>query len=877
MAVETAQAKLMLLDTYGLVYRAFFALPALTTTRGVPINAAYGFTQMLTKIIGDEKPTHVIAAFDKGLPHKRIEQFAQYKAHRETMPDDLRSQFALVRRILDAYAIPIVEVEGEEADDVIATLAAKATAQGAHVDIVTGDLDLLQLVDEQTTVLATRRGISDLARYDPAAVRARFDLEPGQLADYRGLKGDPSDNLPGIPGIGEKTAIKLLKSAGSLDALLADPSRAGSPKLEALVRDYGETARLCRDVSIVSRDLAVDVVWEAAAFTPPASETLYVLYRDLEFKTLLSRLEMPASQPLLLAEEKELSGSYLSFTAATDPPDFVRLSNLVAEAAMAASPAIAILDGVLGVSASVGNGFSFSLEALRYEPLRAALRRLLLAPSLRAHDAKGVFAALRRHEVSAESLADDTMVLAHLLNPARSYARLGDAVSEYLEQSLPAEAAAHADAVMQLTPVLRDRLAHRGQLALYEELELPLVTILAAMEATGIAVDLTQLTALAREVDAAVTRLQDEIYDLASETFNIGSPQQLGTILFERLRIPGGARNKTGWATGAEVLQSLARDYPICAKVLEYREVTKLKNTYIDVIPQLTDADGRLRTIFNQTSTATGRLSSTNPNLQNIPVRGELGRRIRRAFVAPSAARLLVAADYSQIELRIMAHLSGDEAMRAAFTRGDDIHDVTARGIFHLADDRTATPNQRRIAKSVNFGLLYGMSDFGLAQRLEISRDEARAMTEAYFARFPSVRDYIARNLEFGREHGYVETLLGRRRCFPDLRARNYAMRSAAEREATNAPMQGSAADLMKLAMVRVDRALRAGGFDALLLLQIHDELVLEVERSQLDPVARLLKQEMEHAVALSVPLGVTIKTGATWYDLESLALDDVA
>jgi DNA polymerase-1 len=390
-------------------------------------------------------------------------------------------------------------------------------------------------------------------------------------------------------------------------------------------------------------------------------------------------------------------------------------------------------------------------------------------------------------------------------------------------------------------------------------------------------VDLTQLTALAAEVDAAIVRLQSEIYDLAAETFNIASPQQLGTILFERLRIPGGVRNKTGWATGAEVLQSLARDYSICAKVLEFREVTKLKNTYIDVIPALTDADGRLRTIFNQTSTATGRLSSTNPNLQNIPVRAELGRRIRRAFVAPGPSRLLVAADYNQIELRIMAHLSGDQEMRSAFARGDDIHDVTARGIFQLPDDRAATSNQRRIAKSVNFGLLYGMSDFGLAQRLEIGREEAHAMTEAYFARFPSVRDYIARNLEFGRENGYVETLLGRRRYFPDLRARNYAMRSAAEREATNAPMQGSAADLMKLAMVRVERALRAGGLDALLLLQIHDELIVEIERSQLDPIARLLKHEMEQAISLSVPLDVTIKTGASWYDVESLTLDDVA
>ncbi|HEY0799165.1 MAG TPA: DNA polymerase, partial [Candidatus Baltobacteraceae bacterium] len=654
--VQAPPRTLMLLDTYGLVYRAFFALPALTTTRGMPINAAYGFTQMLTKILADEKPTHVIAAFDKGLPQKRIAQYAQYKAQRETMPDDLRSQFALVRRILDAFGIPIVEIDGEEADDVIATLAHQASAQDARVDVVTGDLDLLQIVDEHTTVLATRRGISDLARYDPAAVYARFELVPGQLPDYRGLKGDPSDNLPGIPGIGEKTAIKLLKAAGSLDALLADPARAGSPKLEALVREHGATAQLCRDVSIVARDLDVAVAWDEARFTPPTTDVLYVLYRDLEFKTLLSRLESPSAQPSLLIDEQLLSGAYRSFVASTDPPDFAHLATLVDSLASADRVAVTLHEGTLGVSAAPGTGLSFLIGALSYEPLRNALRAILASPGVSAHDAKALLAALRAHGLTDAAFGDDTMVAAHLLNPARAYQRLGDAVSEYLERTLPDDAAAHADAIVQLAPVLRDRLAHRGQLALYDDLERPLVTILAAMEAAGIAVDLTQLTELRSQVDAAVVRLQDEIYDLASETFNIGSPQQLGTILFERLKIPGGARNKTGWATGVEVLAGLARDYPICAKVLEYREVTKLKNTYIDVIPQRTDADGRLRTIFNQTSTATGRLSSTNPNLQNIPVRSELGRRVRRAFVAPSPSRLLLAADYSQIELRIMAY-----------------------------------------------------------------------------------------------------------------------------------------------------------------------------------------------------------------------------
>jgi DNA polymerase-1 len=870
-------ASLMLLDTYGLVYRAFFALPVLTTTKGVPINAAYGFTQMLTKIIADEKPTHVIACFDKGLPHARVALYKEYKAQRDTMPDDLRSQFALVRRILGVYHIPAMEIEGEEADDVIATLAHQAAAQGSRAEVVTGDLDMLQIVDEHTTVLTTRRGITELGRYDPAAVRERFELEPSQLPDYRGLKGDPSDNLPGVPGIGEKTAIKLIKQAGSLDALLADPSLAGSAKLEALIREHGETARVCRDVSVVSRDLPISIPWDEARYTPPSPEELYVLYRDLEFKTLLARLSVRKDDATLfpLDDTERLEGSYRSFAAAADPPEFALLAGLLREANASASIALALRGDEVGVSLAEGSGLSFPLSAQGHAGVATAFAALWSdGARLAVHDWKSMQAALRARGITGGSAPrDDSMIAAHLLNPARNYANLDDVAAEYLERRLGDDAAPHADATGRLRGALRERLSLREQRSLYEDVELPLVEILARMEATGIAIDLAALEELSREVDASSARLQAEIYAAAGGEFNIGSPQQLGTVLFERLGLPDGGRTKTGWATGIEVLQPLAREHGIVAKVLEYREVTKLKNTYIDVIPKLISEDGRLHTVFNQTGTATGRLSSSNPNLQNIPVRTELGRRVRRAFVT-GPKHVLLAADYSQIELRIMAHISGDEAMRAAFKRGDDIHDVTARGIFAVGEGSTVTSNQRRIAKSVNFGLLYGMSDFGLAQRLEIERIEARAMTDAYFGRFPGVREWIGRNLEFGRENGYVATVLGRRRYFPDLRARNHAVRSAAEREATNAPMQGSAADLMKLAMVRVDRALR--GFDAKMLLQIHDELIFEVAIESVDAVAAIVKREMEHAFELSVPLEATLKTGRTWYEVEPLALEPV-
>jgi DNA polymerase-1 len=867
-------ARLMLLDSYGLVYRAFFALPALTTGSGIPIGAAYGFTMMLVKLIAEEKPTHIIAAFDKGLPKARLALYPQYKAQRDETPDDLRSQFALVRRILEVYGIPIKEIDGEEADDVIATLARIATEHGGRSEVVTGDLDLLQIVDDRTTVLTTRRGITDLGRYDVAAVHERYELEPKQLPDYRGLKGDPSDNLPGIPGVGEKTAIKLIKAAGTLDALLANPALAGTPKLENLVREYGEQARICRDVSVIARDLDLTLDWDAARYTPPASDALYVLYRDLEFKSLLNKLEPPKNVAPLPSEEP-LRGAYRSFVASTDPPDFVRLTALLDEAAALPRVAIALRADALGVATADGVAFSFARGALEQAPIARAFAALWeRVPELVVYDGKHVMGELR---LPIRALGDDPMVSAHLLDPGRTFADVADAARAFLDRALGDDSGAAADAAGLLARVTRAELEARGQLALYTDVELPLVTVLAALERAGIALDPGALHDLSIRVDADVTRLQDEIYVIAGEPFNIGSPQQLGRVLFDKLGLPAGRQNKTGYATGVDVLAGLARSFPIAAKVLEYREVSKLKNTYIDVLPGLVDAhDHRLHTIFNQTATATGRLSSTNPNLQNIPVRSELGRQIRKAFVAPGD-RVLLAADYSQIELRLMAHLSGDEAMRAAFHEGQDIHDFTARRIFDIGPFADVTPNQRRMAKSVNFGLLYGMSDFGLAQRLEIDRGEARAITQAYFERFPGVRAYIERCLDEGRERGYVETLLGRRRYMPDLRSRNYGLRAAAEREATNAPLQGSAADLMKLAMVRLDRALASAGMTAPMLLQIHDEVIFEVAPGDLDAVGRIVKDQMEHAMDLSVPIEATLKSGKTWYDVVELELDDEA
>jgi len=862
--------QLMLLDTYGLVYRAFFALPGLSTSAGVPINAVYGFAMMLGKLLADEKPSHVVAAFDKGLPAARVALYKGYKAQREAMPDDLRSQFPLVRRVLAAFGIPVMEVEGEEADDVIATLAAQAKKDGGTSIVVTGDLDLLQIVDEATTILTTRRGITDLGRYTPDAVRERYDLDPSQLPDYRGLKGDPSDNLPGIPGVGEKTASRLIKAARTLDALLADPSLAGTAKLQGLVETYGDQARVCRDVSIIKTDLDVTLDWEAARYREPDNDTLYRLYAELEFKGLLSRLQPPAEMPLF-AEVVRLDGEHRSYVASTDPPEFVKLAADIDALANAPSLAIAVAGENLGLSGAPRTGISFALGALAHADVRAAFDRAWSAERPRvAYDAKRVLHALAGRGIAMREIAEDPMIGAHLLDPGKTFADPSDASRAFLGVALDDDAAEHADAALRLLDHLHRELAARGQSELYRETEVPLAGVLAKMERAGVAIDVGELAAMGAVLEKSIAGLQQQIYDFAGEVFNIGSPQQLGNVLFGRLEIPGGKKNKTGWATGVEVLAGLAREYPIVRLVLDWREVTKLKNTYVDVIPTLVEADGRLRTVFNQTATATGRLSSTNPNLQNIPVRGELGRTIRKAFVA-GPDRVLLAADYSQIELRLMAHLSGDEAMRRAFEEGQDIHDFTARQIFAVPAGTKADDNQRRIAKSVNFGLLYGMSDFGLAQRLEIGRNEAKEMTAAYFARFPSVRAYIERTLQEGRERGYVETLFGRRRFMPGLTSGNYMLRAAAEREATNAPLQGSAADLMKIAMVRLERALAQSGIEATMLLQIHDELIFEVPRADVHAAAHLVRSEMERAATLSVPLEVTVKSGANWYDVKPL------
>jgi DNA polymerase I len=903
--VTSGKRELLLLDVYALVYRAYFALPPLTTSRGEPVNAVYGFERMLNRVLNDERPTHVAACFDAGIPAERFEAMPSYKAQRPEMPADLQPQFDSVRSALEAYGIRAIEVEGEEADDVIATLSTRASKAGISTAIVSGDLDLLQLVDELTTVVVTRRGISDMMRYDTEAVRERFGLDPGQLPDYRGLKGDPSDNLPGVPGIGEKTATKLIAQYGTLDALLERAPEVTPKRISDLLVTYADQARRCRDVSTAKRMLTIDVGWDELRYDGPSRERLAQFYASFEFRTLLARFnDGSTAQP---AEAGEA-------VPAPAPVETIEVEYKAIEDPKAASTAIEQLHGgkataialvpagvswrgpdaaAVGFSGSPGSAFVVPAPlVVRDELVRSVFAALIedAKHPKRVHDAKAFFGWARAAGFAPANIVFDTMLAAGLMDPTLGEPPIGESsriagiAMPVVDSSgapapmdlfaapatLDSALASSADAIFRATESLERSLRDAGQDALLRDVELPLAAVLARVESVGFRLDLAELDRIRAELEGMIGAASAEIYRIAGEEFNLNSPKAIGTILFEKLALPGGVKKKTGFGTGLEVLGPLAGEHPIAARILEYREVAKLKSTYVDALPSLVDQKtGRLHTTLHQLGAATGRLSSTNPNLQNIPVRTAAGRAIRRAFLPPTPGNVLLAADYSQIELRLFAHLSGDENLGDTFRAGQDVHAVTARAIFGVAADAALDPELRRRAKAINFGVVYGMGSFGLAQSAGISRAEAREFIAQYFARFPQIKLYIDAALARARTDGYVTTLLGRRRYLPDLRSSNHGLRAAAERMAINAPLQGSAADLIKVAMVRAARGIEETGVDARMLLQVHDELIFDVPPSHLDELRSTVREAMESAMDLRVPLVVDFKSGPTWAEVE--------
>jgi DNA polymerase-1 len=872
---RSGPGKLVLIDGNSLVYRAFFALPALTNAEGRMTNAAYGFTSMLLKIMDEEQPDMLAVAFDLPGPTFRHERFPEYKATREKMPDELGPQIEMVREILEVMHIPTYEMEGYEADDVIGTLAARGEEAGQEVLVVTGDLDELQLVSERVSVMMTRRGITDTKVYDPEAVRERYGFEPEQLPDFRALRGDTSDNIPGVPGVGDKTAASLVRKFGSLDEVMARLEEVKPARVAGAIEAHGEVARRARELSVIVRDLPVEFDAEVLRVRPPDEERLADLFRRLDFRSLLARLAGPQEQPTtdheLVVEvnaAKQLAGA------------LAKHEEVVVEPVAAEGPALeAGLHGVCVLGLGRGGEAAVVMgEGRKLDRLLAPLRELLESPDIRkvGHDLKRAALLLSRRGITLRGMSFDAMIASHLINPARRSHDLGAVVFEHLaaggtpQLALGEEADAGAGAlaarqVALLKPRLEARLGELELEGLFAEVEMPLVGVLAEMELTGVAVDVDALAALGERLAARAKELEADIYGLAGEEFNIGSPKQLRQILFEKLGLPPDRtkRTKTGYSTGAEVLAGLS-EHEIAVKILDYREVTKLKSTYVDALPRLVNAEtGRIHTSFNQAVTATGRLSSTNPNLQNIPIRGELGMEIRRAFVAGLPDHVLLSADYSQIELRILAHITEDENLIEIFRRDEDLHRAAASEIFGVGPG-DVTPGMRSFAKMVNFGIPYGISDFRLAREMGISVGEAARYRERYFARFPRLGEYVEEMPKEARAQGYVKTLLGRRRPLPELRTRAGGVRRAAERMAVNTPM--------KLAMLRVRDSLRERGLGAKMTLQVHDELVLETPRAELPETAALVRDCMAEAYELRVPLKVAVKAGGNWLEMEPAA-----
>ena len=839
-------SELFLVDGNNLAYRAFFALPEeLATSEGFSTNALLGFTNMLFKLLSDYRPRGVAVAWDTKPVHRK-EASPDYKIDRRPMPDLLREQFPHFRPIVEAFGYRNLEFEGWEADDVIATLATRADEAAMKTTVVSTDRDAFQLVSENVALMMTPRGVADVHVYTPERVELRYGVRPDQVPDFIGLKGDTSDNIPGIPGIGDKTAGQLLAQYGSLEAVIEHAAEL-SPARGKAIREHADQARFSKELATMRRDLELDCDPESLVLSPPDRSQLKEIFRRFEFRNLLRRVDeldaaLPSSAPVVEGVEV--------------------LWREAVPQAVSGEAAIQVVDG----------RFALAQGEVLVGEWRVDVVRALRDAKLVAHDAK----LLRRAAGRGIDVADDTLLMAYLVDPGRPTYVLDDLAEERGIELKPVPAAdeetealvRQAAAALRLAPPLRDKLAERGQDGLYREIELPLTAVLAEMEDVGIRIDTYRMGEITARLADRVEELEARAHELAGEEFMLGSTQQVARILFEKLGLTAGRKGKTGYSTDTRVLRSIRGEHSIVEVIEEWRELSKLLNTYLGPLPELIGEDGRLHTTFNQAVASTGRLSTTNPNLQSIPIRTELGREIRSAFVAEPGFRLL-SADYSQVELRILAHVSGEPKLRDAFARGEDIHAATASEVLGVPRAEL-TKDQRNVAKMVNFGIIYGISAFGLSENLEIPREQAQEYIDAYLARFPLVQDFIQRTIEQAMRDGYSTTLLGRRRPAPELRASNRQTRGFGERLAVNFVMQGTAADIIKTAMVSIQRRLRAEGRAARLVLQVHDELLLEVPEVELSAVRELVRAELVGAYPLDPPLAVDVGVGDDWNEAKS-------
>jgi len=889
--------KLFLIDGQGLIYRAFFALPKLTTTYGQLINAAYGFTLVLMRLLEEQKPDGLIIAFDTPKPTFRHKKYKQYKAQREKMPQELIDQLPIIREIVARYNIPSIAIEEYEADDVIGSIVDMAKNSEYETVIVTGDRDLLQLIDKDTEIILMQKGISQVKKYQLDSVEKMLGFPPELIPDYIGLKGDSSDNIPGIPGIGEKTAKGLIKSFGNLENIIKNQEKIKKESLRNKIDKYQQQARLSKELAMIKRDMNLDLELEKFDYKGPDYLKLRELFQKYEFKKLLEKIpesndninqnkenkiifrELKNEQELVqLCEKIKLTGCFsflfeIERTYTISPKKIERA-------------AFATGDDVFLIRIEADDKLIEKEEHISIEKVRKYILPLFQNTKIEkiGYDLKNVWNCLCDDYHFLQTPYFDAKIAAYLLNPSQQDYSVTNIIQEYLQQDnriakdkkqkdknvseKEKDICWQAKLLIPLKKNLQNLLQENHLASLYQDIELPLIQVIYQMEKTGVKLDTAFLKEMSQKFSKNIDDVKKEIFKIAEEEFNLNSPKQLSHILFHKLKLPASKKIKTGYSTNAQVLNKLSEKHEVVAKILNYRELEKLKNTYIDKLPKLINSKtGRIHTCFNQTGTSTGRLSSNNPNLQNIPIRTELGRAIRNAFIAEKG-NIYLSADYSQVELRILAHLSQDKNLLNAFFKGEDIHAYTAAQIFNI-DENIVSKEMRRIAKTINFGIIYGISSYGLANNLGISSEDAQQYIDAYFQKYYQVKEFIEKQIITARKNKYVQTMLNRIRYLEGIDSPNKNIREFYERTAINTPIQGTAADLIKIAMIRINQKLESQNLRSGLILQIHDELIFEIPNSELDKKKLIVKEIMENCLRLSIPLVVNFKTGNRWGELE--------
>lgn len=871
--------KLVLIDGNSIAYRAFFALPLLNNDKGIHTNAVYGFTMMLQRILEDEKPTHLLVAFDAGKTTFRHKTFSEYKGGRQKTPPELSEQFPYIRELLDAYGISRYELENYEADDIIGTLSLHAEKDGYEVKVISGDKDLTQLSSDSVTVSITRKGITDIEEYTPAHIEEKYGITPDRIIDMKGLMGDSSDNIPGVPGVGEKTALKLLKEFGTLEELLESVEEVSGKKLKEKLEEFRDQAIMSKELATITREAPVEIKIEDIEYEGFEKEKVISIFKELGFNSLLEKI----------------GGDTEAIEENLDEIEFI-IADEIKEDMFSDENAfyVELLEDnyhyadIIGFSVANDKGnFYFSKDkALESDIFKRWAEDETKKKTV--YDAKRSEVSLRHHGIHLKGADFDLYIASYIINPSQSIEDIASIAKNHgyhaiqsdeafygkgakrripEEKELGGHLARKAAALMTLREKLDSDLKENQQSELFYDLEMPLSLILADMESTGVKVDLGRLRTMGQDLLSKLDEIEKRIHELAGEAFNINSPKQLGVILFEKLGLPVIKKTKTGYSTSADVLEKLENDHEIIRDILHYRQLGKLQSTYIEgLLKVVNNETGKVHTRFNQALTQTGRLSSTDPNLQNIPIRLEEGRKIRQAFVPSETGWAIFAADYSQIELRVLAHIADDEKLIEAFNEDMDIHTKTAMEVFHVKADEV-TSNMRRHAKAVNFGIVYGISDYGLSQSLGITRKEAGKFIDRYLESYPGVKQYMDDIIHEAKQKGFVSTLLHRRRYLPEITSRNFNLRSFAERTAMNTPIQGSAADIIKKAMIDMADRLRKEELKARLLLSVHDELIFEAPEDEIEKLKKIVPDVMENTVELKVPLKVDYSYGPTWFD----------